>query len=118
MGTLGHWTQQVYWLFSVMERAKSTDAEKIIKIWEGDTYRYVNGKVVMMRPCDHKAIQDLSIVEYVVPEQQKASMTIPPYYWFNDTSFTGPVYRIPAAKVLPWMDSKLDRCKGKNGWGE
>ena len=45
-----------YWLLSVMERAKSTDPEKIIKLWEGDSYRYVNGKVVKMRACDHKAI--------------------------------------------------------------
>jgi branched-chain amino acid transport system substrate-binding protein len=44
-GTLGHWVQQVYWLFSVMERAKSTDPEKIIKVWEGDTYQYVNGRI-------------------------------------------------------------------------
>ncbi len=28
-------------------------------------------------------------------------------------SFSG-----PAAKVLPLMDQKLDRCKGKNNWGE
>ncbi|MRR18469.1 MAG: branched-chain amino acid ABC transporter substrate-binding protein, partial [Deltaproteobacteria bacterium] len=46
---------QTYWLLSVMERAKSTDPEKIIKVWEGDAYRYVNGKVVKMRACDHKA---------------------------------------------------------------
>ena len=50
---------QTYWLLSVMERAKSTDPEKIIKLWEGDTYRMVNGKVVKMRACDHKVIQDL-----------------------------------------------------------
>jgi len=109
---------QTYWLLSVMERAKSTDPEKIIKVWEGDAYRYVNGKVVKMRACDHKAIQDLGVSVYVPPEEQKMSMTIPPYYWFKDCSFIGPTYKVPAAKVLPWMDQKLDRCKGKNGWGE
>ncbi len=118
VGAGGTWLMNTYWLLSVVERAKSTDPEKIIKIWEDDTYRYVNGKVVKMRACDHKIIQDLGIAEYVAPEQQKLSMTIPPYYWFNDTSFTGPVYKIPAAKVMPWMDQKLDRCKGKGNWGE
>jgi branched-chain amino acid transport system substrate-binding protein len=118
VGAGGTWLMNTYWLLSVMERAGSTDPEKIIRVWEGDTYRYVNGKVVKMRPCDHKIIQDLGIAEYVPPEQQKVSMTIPPYYWFNNTSFTGPVYKIPAAKVMPWMDQKLDRCKGKSGWGE
>ena len=43
-GTLRSWSKQVYWLFSVIERAKSTDPEKIIKVWEGDTYQYVNGQ--------------------------------------------------------------------------
>jgi hypothetical protein len=27
-------------------------------------------------------------------------------------------FTIPAAKVLPLMDQKLDRCKGKNNRGE
>ena len=45
-------------------------------------------------------------------------MTIPPYYWFKGASASGPDWMIPAAKVLPWMDQKLDRCKGKNDWGE
>lgn len=107
-----------YWLLSVMERAKSTDPEKIIKLWEGDSYRYVNGKVVKMRACDHKAIMDLGVSDYVPPEQQKLSMTIAPYYWYKGCSFTGPTYKIPATKVLPWMDPTLDRCKDKNGWGE
>jgi ABC-type branched-subunit amino acid transport system substrate-binding protein len=109
---------QTYWLLSVMERAQSTDPEKIIKTWEGDSYRYVNGKVVKMRACDHKAIMDLGVSVYVPPAEQKISMTIPPYYWFKDCSYTGPTYKIPAAKVLPWMDQKLDRCSGKNNWGE
>ncbi len=90
---------------------------KIIKIWEGDNYRYVNGKVVKMRACDHKAIMDLSVSEYVPPEQQRVSMSIPPYYWFKEISYTGPIYRVPAEKMFPWMDPKLERCIGKNGWG-
>ena len=117
-GNWGSWTNVTYWLMSVMERAQSTDPEKIIKIWEGDTYQYANGKVVKMRACDHKAIQNLMVSEYVPPEQQKVSMTIPPYYWFKGASAPGPGHVIPAPKVLPWMDQKLDRCKGKNNWGE
>ena len=78
----------------------------------------MTGKVLKMRACDHKVIQDLMIEEYVPPEQQKISMTIPPYYWYKGQSTTGPSYRIPADKVLPSIDPDSDRCKGKNGWGE
>jgi len=39
---------------------------------------------------------------------------IPPYYWYNNASFVGPTITIPAAKVLPLMDQKLDRCRGKS----
>ncbi len=116
-GTLGHWTQQVYWLFSVMERAQSTDPEKIIKVWEGDTYQAANGRLYKMRACDHKAIQGFRIAEFVPPAQQKQNMNIPPYYWLKNACEPGPTYDIPAAKVLPVMDPKLDRCKGKNEWG-
>ncbi len=38
--------------------------------------------------------------------------------WFKGASFTGSIYRLPAETILPWMDPELDRCKGKNGWGE
>lgn len=119
LGNIGSWTEQVLWLFSVIERAGSTDAEKIIKIWEGDTFKFMFGKVVTMRPCDHKVIQDLHVYEYVLPGEQKQCMNIPPYCWSNGLrSGSGPVAVIPAAKVLPWMDRKLDRCKGKNDWGK
>ncbi len=117
-GTIGYSLQQTYWLLSVIERAKSTDPEKIIKVWENDSFRYANGKVLKMRACDHKAIQDLSVAELVVPAQQKTSFSIPPYYWYKGASAPGVGYVIPAARVLPWMDQKLDRCKGKNDWGE
>jgi len=115
---IGSWIGQTYWLLSVMERVKSTDAEKIIKVWEGDSYQYVSGKIMKMRVCDHKAIQDLHVYEYVPPEQQKVSMNIPPYYWYQGCSNPGPVFTIPAEKVLPLMDRNLERCKGKNDWGE
>jgi ABC-type branched-subunit amino acid transport system substrate-binding protein len=117
-GNIGSWTFQTYWMLSVIERAGSTDPEKIIKTWEGDSYQYNNGKIVKMRPCDHKAIQDLAINEFVPWEEQKVSMNIPPYYWYKGCSNVGPIYRIPADKVLPLMDKNLDRCKGKSDWGE
>ena len=112
------WIMTTYWLMSVIERAQSIDPEKIIKVWENDSFQYINGKVVKMRACDHKMILDLGVTEFVPPEQQKVSMNSPPYYWFKNASYVGQVFKIPAAKVLPWMDQKLDRCKGKNDWGE
>lgn len=117
-GFMASYCMQIYWLLSAIERAKTTDPEKIITILENDTYRYVNGKIVKMRACDHKSIQDFTVTEVVPPEQQKISYTIPPYYWFKDFSWTGQLNVVPAAKVLPWMDQNLDRCKGKNDWGE
>ena len=117
-GNWGSWTNVTYWLMSVIERAKTMDPEKIISIWENDSFKFVNGKVVKMRACDHKIVQDLAIIEFVPWEQQKASFNIPPYYWYKGCSSYGPSAVIPAAKVLPWMDQKLDRCKGKSGWGE
>jgi ABC-type branched-subunit amino acid transport system substrate-binding protein len=116
-GNIGSYVEQTYWLLNVIARAQSTDPEKIIKVWEGDTYRFTNGKVISMRACDHKAIQDLHIFEFVPPDQQKQSFNIPPYYWFAGTSNTGPTFTIPAKSVLPWMDPGLDRCKGKSADG-
>jgi branched-chain amino acid transport system substrate-binding protein len=114
---LGSYVMQTYWLISVIERAGSTDPEKIIKTWEGDSYQYVTGKVVKMRACDHKTIQDLSVNIYVPPDQQKVSFNIPPYYWDKSCSFRGPTFKIPAEKILPPMDTNLDRCKGKSEAG-
>lgn len=113
-GSMGAYTQSTYWLLSVIERAKSTDPEKIIKVWEGDTYRFENGKVATMRACDHKVVQDISVFEFVPPEQQKESFNIPPYYWFKNSSAYNGGINVPASKVIPWMDPKLDRCKGKD----
>ena len=117
-GATAHLVTQTYWLLSVIERAKTTNADKIAELWEGDTYRGPDGKVLKMRACDHKAIRDLSATVYGTPEEQKATYTIPPYCWFKDASYAAQIYTLPADKVLPWMDQNLDRCKGKNDWGE
>jgi hypothetical protein len=54
------------------------DPEKIIKVWEGDRYKNVNGKIMRMRACDHKVIQDLQVCEFVPPDQQRVDMNILP----------------------------------------
>ena len=97
-GNIGSYMEQTYWLLSVIERAGSTDPEKIIKVWEGDTYKYQNGKIMKMRACDHKAIQDLHIFEFVPPDQQKVSFNIPPYYWYQGCSNAGPDLHDPGGK--------------------
>ena len=106
-GNIGSYMQQTYWYLSVLARAGSTDPEKIIRTWEGDSYQFVNGKVITMRAVDHKAIQDLHAAEYVPPEEQKQSMNIEPYYWYKGTSNWGPVTTIPAEKIMPLLDPKL-----------
>jgi ABC-type branched-subunit amino acid transport system substrate-binding protein len=108
-GNIGSYTQQTYWLLSVIERAGSTDPEKIIKTWEGDAFRLMNGKVLTMRASDHKVIQNLHAVEYVPPEEQKQSFNIAPYYWYKGCSNAGPAMAIPADKIMPLLDSELKR---------
>jgi branched-chain amino acid transport system substrate-binding protein len=112
LGSLGSYIEQTYWLLSVVERAASADPEKIIKVWEDDTYQYANGKIQHMRACDHKTIQDLHVFEAVPPEQQKAFFNIPPYYFDKNYSSAGHGFAIPAAKIMPRIDPTMDRCKG------
>lgn len=118
ISSMGTYNQVTYWMLSVIERAKSTNADKIIKVWEGDTYRFANGKVAKMRACDHKTIQDLLVTEFGTPEEQKQAFNVPPYYFFQGCSYHAKGYKIPAGKVLPSMDQKIDQCRGKNLWGE
>lgn len=99
----------IYWTASVIERAKTLDPEKIISVWEGDSYQYPNGKTVSMRACDHKAVTDLHAIEFVKPEDQKQCFNIPPYYFYNTSAAGGPVFEIPSEKILPKADPEL--CK-------
>jgi len=106
-GNIGSWIAQTYWFLDVMKRAGSTKAEKIIKVFEGDSCQFTNGKIVEMRACDHKVIQDLHIQIFVPPAQQKEYFNIPPYYAFKGCSSVGLSYRIPKEKILPKADPKL-----------
>ena len=104
--TFAQHIRDTYWLMSVIERAGSTDPEKIIKVWEGDTYQTPWG-VLKMRADDHTVIQDMYVSEYVPPDQQKLSMTIPPYYWFKGSCYIGKIVTIPAKYCIPTLDPKL-----------
>ncbi len=108
-GNIGAYITSVYWLLSVVDRAGSTDPDKIIKVWEGDVYQGPSGNVYKMRACDHKQIGMLTVQEYLPPKEQKQSYNIPPYYWFKECSNTGPVAEIPIEKNLPKADPEL--CK-------
>lgn len=57
---IGQTINDTYWLFDVIERAGSTDAEKIIEVWEGDVYKAIQG-VRTMRADDHQAVYDMYI---------------------------------------------------------
>ncbi len=106
-GNMGAYRMSVYWLLSVIERARSLDANKIIKTWEGDRWKDINGTVYYMRPCDHKNVHDLYLEEYVEPDKQNVMFNIPPYYTFKGTSSTGPSHRIPADVVGAMAGEKL-----------
>jgi len=108
-GNIGAYIGSTYWLLSVVERAASTDPEKIIQVWEGDTYELPTGQILEMRACDHKQITPLTVNEFVPPEEQRQSYNIPPYYWFEGCSNTGPSTLLPMEAVVPKMDPEL--CK-------
>ena len=105
-GTIGECIFTTYWFMSVLERAGSVDPEKIIKVWEGDEYKTLIN-TFKMRADDHTNVRDLYVSEYVPPEQQKISMTIPPYYWFKGCSSVGKIVTIPAKYCMPTLDPKL-----------
>jgi branched-chain amino acid transport system substrate-binding protein len=88
-----------YWMMDVIERAASTDPEKIIKVWEGDTYKSLNGSV-HMRACDHQVVRDMYAAEYIFPNQ-----------FYKDAAAPGKPFVIPAQFCMPAIPADLDRCK-------
>ncbi len=67
-GFVGSSTVSLYWLFDVMQRAKTTEPDPIIKVWEGDNYVSVTGPMYM-RPQDHLMLTDIYFSELVFPNK-------------------------------------------------
>jgi branched-chain amino acid transport system substrate-binding protein len=90
----------IQWLGDVIKKAKSTDAEKIIKAWEGAEFEMPWGKVTM-RACDHQMITPG--VAAVVQAKSK---------FFPGLPYVGKPFIIPAdAITVPPAETGNPRCK-------
>jgi hypothetical protein len=72
-----------------MQRAATTNSEKIIKTWEGDTYQSITGPLYM-RPQDHLMLGDVFFSELVFPNK-----------WFDNCASWGQVVAVPRALCTP-----------------
>ncbi len=84
-----------------MERAGTTNAEKVIKIWEWDEYKSLTGPV-KRRACDRQVVRDMYVTELEFPN---------PYV--PDRAFYGKPLIVPAQACIPPLPGDLDRCKAK-----
>lgn len=85
-----------YWYFDVIQRAGSVDPEKIIPIWEGDTFKKM-GLEAFMRPDDHQAIMDRPVAEMEFPNAWDQP---------NNAAPALPVW-VPAKFAMPIYDVEL-----------
>lgn len=88
-GFVGSSAISIYWLFDVMQRAGTTNSEKMIKVWEGDKYQSITGPLYM-RPQDHLALSDIYLADLVFPNK-----------WFDQNASWGRVVTIPRALCTP-----------------
>ena len=114
----GLYGQSIYWLLSVIERAKSTDAEKIISVWENDTFRFANGNSVKMRACDHKMIGPMGVTEFAGTGKAENVHDHSALLLVQGHILLWTRLGDSGGQGLPSMDKNIDRCKGKNDWGE
>jgi len=98
MTVIGGQVNMAYWLFDVIERAGTTKAEKIIEVWEGDEYKATTG-MVKMRACDHEAIKDMFVSEFIFPNK-----------WQENGASFGNTVTIPAKYCTHPIPQDLDRC--------
>ena len=85
-----------YWFFQVLQKAGSTDPQKIIAAWEGDTFD-VFGWTHYMRPDDHQVIADRPIAELEFPN----TWNMPKNAAAQEATW------IPAKDCMPAFDEKL-----------
>ena len=108
---------KTYWLLSVIERAGSTNPEKIIAALGGG----------QLPPCERQGHEDAGLRSQGDPGPQRDGVCAareaagvlhdPPYHWFRDCSWTGRAWPISASKILPWMDKELERVQRQEWLG-
>jgi len=89
IGFVGSGVISLYWLFDVMQKAGTTNSEKIIKTWEGYKYNSIIGPLYM-RPQDHLMLGDIYLSELVMPNK-----------WFDGNASWGEVVTVPQALCTP-----------------
>ncbi len=95
IGTAANSVNTTYWMMHVIEKAGSTDAEKIIEAWEGNEWQSIIGPL-KMRADDHLAIRDTYIAEFDHPNK-----------WFDKFSYAKNIQRVPARIVAPPVPKEL-----------
>ncbi|MBW1774302.1 MAG: ABC transporter substrate-binding protein [Deltaproteobacteria bacterium] len=85
-----------YWYFKVLEKAGSTDPEKVIAAWEGDIFKGFDLNA-WMRPDDHQNIMDRPVAALEFPNM------------WNQPNNAAPAHPswIPAKDCMPTFDEKL-----------
>jgi branched-chain amino acid transport system substrate-binding protein len=98
-GNLGYSYNGAMFLFQAIKKAKSFDAEEVIKAWEGMEYDSLVGKQIM-RACDHQILMPGPVGEI------QAKSTLFPF------PFPGTPVMIPMDKVaVPMKETGNLRCK-------
>lgn len=96
-------TDAIFWLGEVINKAKSTDAEKIIKAWEGMEYDGFTGKMTM-RTCDHQ-VQRTGFIGVLQSNHPFKNVVSLPFV-------SGDPIVIPAEKIaIQPKDTGNPRCK-------
>ena len=95
----GRCVDSAYWFFNVVERAGTTDPEKIIETWEGDEYKGLVG-TLKMRACDHQAVRDVFVTQFEFPNK-----------WHDKGASYGKAAVIQAQHCTPAVAPDLERCK-------
>lgn len=97
--SMGRCYWAIQWLAEVIKKAGSTDAEKIIKAWEGMSYQMPWGQVTM-RACDHQMISP-GVAAVIEPKSE-----------FFDFPYIGKPFIIPAEDItVPPAQTGNPRCK-------
>jgi branched-chain amino acid transport system substrate-binding protein len=97
---IGKSYQAFMFMIEAIKKAKSVDAEAVIKAWEGMSHDALVGRMTM-RACDHQVVTPISVAE-VLPGGG-------PYYKFP---FVGKPNMIPGEKgAVPPAETGNPRCK-------